>query len=123
MQKVENGLLLIKPRNHDEIILIKSWRMFKEDRVKGVWFAELSKTMLEKVKKEVGLIPPAQTELDKFVEIQEAVDYVRVLPNDKIPNIVHFPIHGIPFAHQKRGALMALLTFGVISPDEVRKKK
>ena len=119
IQKVQDGFLLIKPRTKEEVALIKQWRMFKENKKEGFWYAELSKTMLEKVKANGGLIPSALAELDKMEKVQKAVDYVRNLPIDKIPNVVNFPVRATPYAHQKRGAIMALLTFGVIQPEDV----
>ena len=119
VQKLENGYLLIKSDNREEISKIKSWRMFKENKKEGYWYAEVSKTMLEKVKANGGLIPSAMAELERLQRVQRAVDYVRSLPDDKIPQVVKFPVKAQLFKHQQRGVIMTLLTFGVLKPEDV----
>lgn len=119
LQKVENGYLMLKPQSKEEATKVKSWRLFKENKQEGFWYAELNKTMLEKVKKEIGLIQSAQTELSRLERIQDAVNYVRNISDEALPTPIKYPVKAKLFKHQQRGVLMALLTFGVLKPEDV----
>lgn len=118
-QKIDEQFMYLRPQEKEEIAKIKAMRMFKENRKEGYWYAELSKTMLEKVKSTFGLIKPAQNKLAEYNRIQVAVDKMRNLPNDQVPDLVEYPVNANLFVHQRRAVNMALLTFGVLSPDTV----
>ena len=120
-QKIDENFMYLKPTEKEEIAKIKSIRMFKEDRKAGYWYGELSKTLLEKTKSAFGLIRPAQNKLDEFNRVQAAVDKMRNLPNDEVPDLVEYPVNANLFIHQRRAVNMALLTFGVLDPDIVLK--
>lgn len=118
-QKVDRQFIYLKPTDKAEIGKIKNIRMYKEDKKAGYWYGELSKTILEKTRTAFGLIKMAQEKLDGYNRIQEAVDRMRNLPGDKVPDLVDYPVNANLFIHQRRAVNMALLTFGVIKPEEV----
>ena len=118
IMKMEDGFLLARPEP-TEVGKLKNLRMFKENKKEGYWYAEISKTMLERMQKEFGLTAPAQRELIRLRRVQKAVDRVRNTPDDKLPDVVKFPVKASLFAHQRRGVIMTLLTFGVLKPEEV----
>ena len=116
-QKLEDGIIFIRG-DDKENSEIRRWRLMQYDKKKNIWYGEVSLTLLEKLLKHGGLIPPAKAELKKLIGIQKAVDAERMKPDDEVELMVDVPIKAKPFTHQKRAINMALMVFGVIDPLE-----
>lgn len=117
-QKVDNGLLLVKATK-EEGSMIRSWRMMNYDKEKGYWYAPMSIGLLENLKNNGGLIPPAKTALNDLKEIQAAIDQERMKPDAEIECYIDPPVKANLYTHQKRAINMALINFGLIDPKEV----
>ena len=115
-QKIDNGKIYIIPDEKD-ISTIRGWRLLKENKAKGYWVGDVSRTLLIKIKALGGLIPQARRELDRLNKIQEAVDKERVKPDDEVKPLYEYPVKAGLYKHQIRAANMALMVFGVAEPE------
>ncbi|MCD8366111.1 MAG: hypothetical protein LUC83_09975 [Clostridiales bacterium] len=117
LQKLENGTIYVKPDKEQEAV-IKSWRMMKQDKKRGYWYGPASIQLLQNLKRNGGLIPPAQEELERLLAVQRAVDAERVKPDAEVKPMCNFPVKANLYTHQIRAANMALLIFGLVDPEE-----
>jgi hypothetical protein len=116
-QKMENGLIFVRGSKEEDAI-IKTWRMMTKDKEKGIWYAPVTKPLLENLSRNGGLIPPAKEALRKMREVQDAVDAERLKPDDKVEPMTTYPVKAKLYKHQIRAANMALMTFGIIEPPK-----
>lgn len=115
LQKIENGLIFVKADKEQEAV-IKTWRLMTKDKEKGYWYGIISKPLLLNLKRNGGLIPPAQKLLDQMQTVQDAVDAERVKPDKEVNPMYKFPVKAKLYTHQIRAANMALMTFGAVPP-------
>lgn len=115
-QKIEDGIIFVKPTKEKEAI-IKTWRMMKKDKEKGYWYGEITRPLLENLQRNGGLIPPAKAILKEMLTVQKAVDAERLKPDKEIKARYQYPVKAKLFTHQIRAANMALMAFGILTPD------
>ena len=115
-QKIEDGVIFVKA-SKEEGAKIKSWRMMTLDKEKGYWYGAISRPLLENLKRNGGLIPPAKAILKEILTVQAAVDAERVKPDKDIKARYKYPVKAKLFTHQTRAANMALMVFGILPPD------
>ena len=115
-QKIDNGIIYVQPSKEEEAV-IKTWRMMKKDKEKGYWYGAISRPLLENLKRNGGLIPPAKKILDDMLTVQAAVDAERIKPDKSISPRYKYPVKAKLFTHQVRAANMALMVFGVVPPE------
>ena len=113
MMKVDGGYIFVKASREEEAV-IKTWKMMSKDKQKGWWYGRISLQLLDKLYHNGGLIPAAKKEMERLAYIQEAVDRERVNP-EPAP-FYKYPVKMPLYAHQVRGANMAMLTFGWMAP-------
>ena len=115
-QKIDDGFIYVKASKEEEAV-IKTWRMMKKDKEKGYWYGSISRPLLENLKRNGGLIPPAKKILDDMLTVQAAVDAERVKPDKDIKPMYKYPVKTKLFTHQTRAANMALMVFEVVPPE------
>ena len=99
--------------------MIRSWGLMKYRAKEQKWTGRVSRDLLEKFEQIVRLPPYIQRVLDEMRAVQSAVDMERSLP-EPAP-LVRYPVKKKLYVHQTRAANMALVTFGMIAPEEVAK--
>lgn len=116
---LSKGIVYIKDFTPNENSKIKSWGLMKYSSKLKMYVGPASHELL----KHIAQIRPLSPEAEKFYREQEktqrAVDYVRTMKNP--PMMVKAPVKKKLYEHQVRAFDMALITFGVIDPDEVLK--
>jgi len=115
-QKIEDGMIYVRA-SKEESATIRSWRMMNFDRAQSFWYAPISIGLLEKLQANGGLIPPAKIALSELKKIQDAVDRERVKPDKDLKPYIDPPVKAKLYAHQKRSYNMALIHFGLVSPE------
>lgn len=107
---LQGTTLLIKDADNVQFTVIKSWNKMKWDKraqlLRGIADLEL----LDKLSSIVRLPPAVEDRRSRLHALQAAVDTERTNPEPSpfYPYPVKLPL----YAHQMRGANMALLTFG-----------
>lgn len=93
--------------------------LFRADRKSSMLYGIASLRTLEMVKEATGKLPPPAEELRlSLIRRQQAVEMEK---KTDIPcPLVDYPVKRKLFAHQVRGANMALLAMGIVSPGEGR---
>lgn len=115
----DNTLKVIEADNV-QFAVIKSWGKMKWNKGKGQLEGIADLELLDKMASLVQLPPPIEERRQKLHKVQEAVDRERVNPNPA--PMYQYPVKLPLYAHQVRGANMALMTFGLIEPPEVKKE-
>ncbi len=115
-QKIDNGIIFVKASREEEAV-IKTWRMMKKDKDKGFWYGAITRPLLENLKRNGGLIPPAKKILDDMLTVQAAVDKERTKPDKEVKARYKYPVKAKLFTHQTRAANMALMVFGIVDPE------
>lgn len=116
-QKIEGGTIFVRASREEEAV-IKTWRMMKKDKEKGYWYGQISRALLENLKRNGGLIPPAKKILDEMLMVQAAVDAERIRPDPEVHCYRKPPVKADLFRHQQRAYNMALMVFGLVDPKE-----
>ena len=116
-QKIDDGMIFVRASKEEEAV-IKTWRLMKKDKEKGYWYGSISRPLLENLKRNGGLIPPAKKILDEMLTVQAAVNTERIKPDSKIKARYKYPVKVKLFTHQTRAANMALMVFGIVDPKE-----
>lgn len=101
--------------------MIRSWGLMKYRAREQKWTGRVSRDLLERFAEIVRLPPYIQAVLDDMRKVQAAVDLERSLP-DPAP-LTRYPVRKNLYQHQIRAANMALVTFGIIAPEEVTRSE
>ena len=109
---VDGGTLIIKDADNVQFTVIKSWNTMKCETLRGTADLEL----LDKLSGIVRLPPAAESRRQRLRAVQDAVDRERINP-EPVP-FFKYPVKMPLYAHQVRGANMAMLTFGWAQPGE-----
>lgn len=124
--------IIIKEANQAQFSVIKSWNRLRWDRKQQKFIGTVDMDLLDKLANIVKL-PPAiakrREELHAAIAkrqeeihvVQDAVDRERV--NEYPEPLVNYPVKMPLYAHQTRGANMALIIFGWVSPENILLKK
>lgn len=118
--KVENGMIYIIEVSPEQNAIFKSWSQIRYNRTKKWYEGLVSAELLNKMARNWRLPPVIEEERRRFNLIQEAVDRERVKPDEELRPMAKYPVKKKLFKHQMRAANMALLTFGLVDPGEVK---
>ena len=112
---LKGDTLIIVEVDNVQFTIIKSWGKLKWDkktqRLTGVADLEL----MEKLSTIVKLPPTVEARRQQLQAVADAVDRERM--NENPVPFVNYPVKLPLYAHQTRGANMALLTFGWVQPE------
>ena len=86
------------------------------DKKKQMLIGDVSLELLDTLNYLVRLPERINAEYIRLKRLQESIDKERL--NEKPTPLVKYPVKLPLFAHQVRGANMALLAFGVVDPPE-----
>ena len=114
-QKIEGGRLFIRGTKEEDA-KIKKWHLMKYDRKNNYWHGDISLALLEKVKENGGLIPPAKKMLEDLKNIQTVVDIEKT--KDNVVCYLEPPVKANLYKHQKRAVNMALMVFGMTTAEK-----
>ena len=112
---VDGGTLIIKDADNVQFTVIKSWNKMKWDKKTQTLRGTADLELLDKLSSIVRLPPAAENRRQHLRAVQDAVDRERVNP-EPVP-LCSYPVKMPLYAHQVRGANMAMLTFGWAQPD------
>ena len=108
-----NALLIIEADNV-QFTVIKSWNKMTWDKKSQILRGVADLELLDRLSGLVRLPPAIESRRNRLRTIQDAVDKQRVA--QKPVPLYKFPVKMPLYAHQVRGANMALLTFGWVQP-------
>lgn len=114
--KIENGSLIIADADSMQYAVIKSWNAMRWNRSKKWLEGPATMELLNRMASIVRLPKTIEEERQRMNGIQEAVDAERM--KDVPEPLYDYPVKIPLFRHQIRGANMALLTFGLVSPPK-----
>lgn len=117
----DDGELWIKNADNTQFTIIKSWNLMRWDKANQMLRGPATAELLNRLASITRLTPPAEAERQRLNGVLAAVDRVRMM-DDPSP-IVEPPVKMKMFKHQTRGYVMALLTFGLINPEDVTERK
>ena len=106
--------LLIKDTDGSQYQTIRSWGLMRWDKSRKVLTGLASLDLLDRLSKMVRLPPAVERRRAELRAVQDAVDRERMNPAP-VP-LADYPVKMNLYDHQKRGANMALLTFGWVAP-------
>ena len=107
---LQGNTLLIRDADNVQFAVIKSWNKMKWDRKAQLLGGTADIELLDKLASIVRLPPAIEDRRSRLHALQDAVDAERV-NQEPIP-FFKYPVKLPLYAHQMRGANMALLTFG-----------
>lgn len=107
---LQGNTLLIKDADNVQFTVIKSWNKMKWDRKAQLLRGTADIELLDKLASIVRLPPAIEDRRSRLHALQDAVDAERV--NQEPTPFFKYPVKLPLYAHQMRGANMALLTFG-----------
>ncbi len=114
---MKDGSLYIREPDNVQFTVIKSWGKMKWNRSRKELSGPADAELLNRLHSLVNLPPTIEKERRRLNGIQAAVDAERMNPDPQ--PFIEPPIKVKPFKHQVRGYNMALLTFGLVDPEEV----
>lgn len=117
LMKMVDGVLYIKEADQVQLSVIRSWGNFRWIKTAQMMKGPANRDSLNRLAKMVKLPPYIEAERKRLNAVQDAVDRERVC-EDPVP-IVDYPVTKKLYKHQIRAANMALLTFGMVKPEEV----
>lgn len=112
---LKDNVLLIKEADNVQFTIIKSWNKMKWSKATQTLSGLADLELLDKLASIVKLPPTIEARRTELRSIQDAVDRERVNPDPK--PLYDYPVKLPLYKHQVRGANMAMLTFGFISPE------
>lgn len=115
------GRILIKDIDNIRFQQIKSWNLMRWNKAEKLLEAQVSLELLNRLAGMVTLPAHIEAEKQRLLKIEAAVNTERA--NSKPEPLYDYPVKLKLFDHQVRGCNMALLTFGLISPDAVLKRE
>ena len=112
---LQGTTLLIKDADNVQFQIIKSWNKMRWDRSTKTLAGTADLELLDKLSSIVRLPPAIEEYRRQLHAIQDAVDRERV--DERPAPFYKYPVKMPLYAHQTRGANMALLTFGWVPPE------
>lgn len=115
---LRGNVLQISDLDSEQFHIIKSWRRLKWDRKTQSFCGIVDLELLDRLA-EMGRLPAGIADYrSRLRTVQDAVDRERV--KESPASLYDYPVTMPLYAHQMRGANMALLTFGWVEPQEAR---
>ena len=118
--KLENGTLIIADLDSTQYAIVKSWNMMRWNKSMKWLEGAATSDLLDRLASMVKLPEPIEAERQQMIAVRRAVDAERLMEE---PTEYKFPVKIPLFKHQQRGAVMALLTFGLLDPAIVQDGK
>lgn len=115
--KLENGTLIVAEVDSTQYAIIKSWNMMRWNKQTKWLEGAATGELLDRLASMVRLPEQIETERQRMIAVRKAVDAERLMEE---PTEYKFPVKIPLFKHQQRGAVMALLTFGLLDPSAVK---
>lgn len=112
---LQGNTLIIVDADNVQFSTIKSWGKMKWDIRTQRLIGAANLDLLDKLASIVRLPPAPEQRRQALHAVQDAVDRERISENP-VP-LANYPVKMPLYAHQTRGANMALLTFGWVAPD------
>lgn len=112
---LKDGKVLIKDADSTQGAVIRSWNRMRWNKSLKLFEGDLSGDLLDRLAKLVKLPQAIEEERQAIHRVQRAVDQERAR-KDPEP-LVRYPVTKQLYKHQVRAANMALITFGIISPE------
>ncbi len=119
LMKMVDGVLYIKEADQVQLSVIRSWGTFRWIKSAQMMKGPANRDSLNRLAKMVRLPPYIEEERKRVNAVQDAVDHERICENP-VP-LVKYPVKKKLYRHQVRAANMALLTFGIIEPEDIGK--
>lgn len=113
---LSKGILRIIEADEVQKTIIKSWNRMRWIRGQQMYEGTASLELLNKLATIVHLPPSIEAERVRMNSVQESVDRERVRKDPK--PMVRYPVTKNLYEHQVRAANMALMTFGILDPNE-----
>lgn len=113
--KMVNGTIYIKQADEVQYAVIKSLPGFRWIKAAHLLQGPANVDTLNRLAKMVRLPEYIEAERQRLAGIRRAVDRERSAAETKA--LVKYPVNREMYAHQTKAANMALLTFGIISPE------
>lgn len=110
----DGTLLGIVEADNAQFAVIKSWNKVYWDKENKALIGNADLELLDKLAHLVRLPKPVEDRRVRLRAVQDAVDRERVNQDPK--PFCQYPVKMPLYAHQVRGANMALLTFGWVQP-------
>lgn len=117
---LEDGLLTIAALDSTQYTVIKSWNMMRWNKSMKRLEGAATEELLDKLSSIARLPEPIEAERQRMIKLHKAIDTERLM---KEPTEYKFPVKIPLFKHQQRGAVMALLAFGLLDPSIVQTGK
>lgn len=114
---LQDGIIKIIEADNVQFTIIKSWNKMKWDKKNKMLTGLADIELLDKLAGIVRLPQAIDTYRGRLHRVQDAVDRERMDPEPE--PLYKFPVKMNLYRHQTRGANMALLTFGLIEPEQV----
>ena len=116
---MKDGQILIREADNVQFTIIKSWGKMKWSRQTQTLSGPADIELLNRLAGLVNLPPSIEAERKKLNEVMAAVDRERM--NPKPEPLIPPPVKVSPFTHQVRGYNMALMTFGLVLIDSLKR--
>ena len=117
--KMEDGTLIVAAMDSTQYAIIKSWNLMRYNRLMKWVEGSVTLELLDKFSSIVKLPDSIEAERQRLKDIQDAVDRERL--REEPHPLYKYPVKIPLFEHQVRAANMALITFGLIKPEDVPK--
>ena len=118
---MKNGELLMRNLDNIQYQLIRNTGKCKWDKKRQLLIGPADLELLEYLNHIIRLPQNIATEYKRLKAVQVAIDSERMNENPK--PLLDLPVKIPLFKHQIRGVNMALLTFGVVEPQNTKEKE
>ena len=118
---MKNGELLMRNMDSVQYQLIRNTGKCKWDKKRQLLIGPADLELLEQLNHIIRLPQSIAAEYQKLKAVQVAIDDERM--NEDPKPLLDLPVKIPLFKHQIRGVNMALLTFGVVEPQNTREKE
>lgn len=115
---LKDGQIMIKEADNMQFQIIKSWNKLRWVKAEQMLQGPADGELLNKLAGLVRLPAVIEAERQRLNSIQDAVDKER-MKEDPVP-LYKYPVKLPLFRHQIIASNMALLTFGLIDPPEIK---
>lgn len=111
---MKDGQILMRNLDSVQYNILRNTGKCIWDKKKQMLIGDVSLELLETLNSIIRLPDGIKTEYIRLRRVQEAIDKERL--NENPVPMVEYPVKLPLFAHQVRGANLALLAFGVVDP-------
>lgn len=113
---MKDGQILIKEADNTQFMIIKSWNKMRWNKAEKMLQAPADIELLNRLAELVTLPAAIEEERRRLNAVAAAIDKERF--NEDPKPLYKYPVKLPLFKHQTRGANMALMALGLITPKE-----